>query len=253
MIERDTLVRFLDTYLEVATIDDYGYNGLQVSGSPKLSKVAFAVDAGLEVFQKAKECGADMLVVHHGIFWKKADPRIVDVHGKRVSYLIENNLSLYGAHLPLDMHDEVGNNTEIIRLLGAEVTDRMGRHGKGFVGAIGTLRLPMTCEVIAEMLDHNLKTTSHLIDIVKTPVTKIASMSGAASRADFYEAVSKGVELFITGEQSDIFHEAQDYGVSVIFAGHHATEQTGIWALERKVNEEFPGLETTFLDIPTYL
>lgn len=253
MIQRDDLCTFLDTFLDVAAVDDYGYNGLQVSGSDTLKKVAFAVDSGLEVFKKAKEINADILIVHHGLFWKRMDPRIIGTHGKRISYLLENNLNLYGVHLPLDMHNEVGNNCELIRMLGAELTARMGRHGNGFIGAIGDLRLPLTGEVIAEMVDHHLRTTSHLVNVVKKPITKIAAMSGSSSRSDFYEAVSKGVELFITGEQSDIYHEAVDYGCSVLFAGHHATEQAGIWALQRKVNEVFPGLETTFLDIPTHL
>lgn len=253
MIRRDELCAYLDTYLDVSLIDDYGYNGLQVTGTDQLKKVVFAVDAGLEVFQRANELDADMLIVHHGLFWKKSDPRIVGVHGKRIAYLIANNINLYGVHLPLDMHDEVGNNCEIIRMTGAPVTERMGRHGNGYIGAIGELNLPMKVDVIAEMLDHQLHSTSHIIDIAKEPVKKIAAMSGASSRADFYEAVAKGVELFITGEQSDIYHEAKDYGCSVIFAGHHATEQAGIWALQRKVNEVYPGLETAFLDIPTYL
>lgn len=253
MVLRDELCRFLNEYLEIEYIDDYGYNGLQVTGAEEITRVAFAVDAGLEVFQRCKELNAQMLIVHHGIFWKKADPRIIGVHGKRISYLLENDINLYGVHLPLDMHDEVGNNCEIIRLLGADITDRMGRHGKGFVGAIGTLDQPRSAVQIQNELNEKLSTKAHLVDVSTKPITKIASMSGASSRADYYEAAAKGVDLFITGEQSDIYHEIKDYGCTVIFAGHHATEQTGVWALEKKVNEQFPDLETLFLDIPTNL
>jgi len=119
-VKRDELVSFLDTFLNIKNIQDDSYNGLQVEGKDDIKKVICAVDAGLEIFEKAVEQNADMVIVHHGMFWNGLNPCITSWKKKRVEILLNHGISLYAAHLPLDMHPDVGNNAQLLTLLGFE-------------------------------------------------------------------------------------------------------------------------------------
>ncbi len=134
-MNRDDLVLYLDNYLDVHALKDYADNGLQVEGADKVTKLAFAVDACQETIDGAIAAGAQMLVVHHGLFWGKP-LLIVGPHRRRVYALLDAGCSLYAAHLPLDRHPEVGNNAQLARLLGLTVT---GELGEAFGAAVGVI------------------------------------------------------------------------------------------------------------------
>lgn len=250
MISRDELTRYLNRYLDIDNISDVSQNGLQFSGKSNVHKVLFAVDAGVETFVKAEMLRGDFLIVHHGIFWKGMDMRLVGAHLKRVATLMQSGISLYASHLPLDIHSAVGHNVELLNLIGAEVTGRFVSHGSKFIGAVGELGDAVTINELSDIYANKLNCTPTLID-EQREVKRVAVLSGASDRSVLYEAASMGVDLLITGETSDFYHDANDYGISVMFLGHHASEQPGMWALMRNIKKEFPELECDFVDIPT--
>ncbi|MDR0304180.1 MAG: Nif3-like dinuclear metal center hexameric protein [Chitinispirillales bacterium] len=252
MTSRSEISAYLDKYLSVAEIDDSSFNGLQVEGKEYVSKIAFAVDAGIEVFEKAKQENADILIVHHGLFWKKDDSRFIGMNKKRIDTLISADINLYAVHLPLDMHCEVGNNVEIIKIVGANVSGRFLKHGSGFVGATGKYGSPKSVLQIAEIIEDKLKTKPYVLD-EKRIVSVIAAASGACSSDAVIQAKEAGADLLITGEKRDFYHLANDLGISMIFAGHHASEQTGIWALKKHISVKFPDIECVYIECPTGL
>lgn len=251
-LSRNKICRYFDSLLRCPVIDDYSWNGLQVEGSEKIERIAFAVDAGIETFEKAIAWKADMIVVHHGLFWKNADPRLTGVNYARIMPLLQNNINLYAAHLPLDIHETIGNNAELIRLAGAKADGRFVPHGKEFIGMCGNLAQATSVEAIAKRLENDLACKTHVLGESRI-VTRIATLSGCAQRSVLHEAKTHGAEVLITGELSEWYHDAQDYEISVIFVGHYASEQTGIGALMGKTYHDFPSLDVTFLHTPTGL
>ncbi|MGM0443152.1 MAG: Nif3-like dinuclear metal center hexameric protein [Fibrobacterota bacterium] len=251
-MDRDRICRELSQLLNVDCIDDYAFNGLQVEGVSEVSTIAFAVDSGCEVFERAVEIGADMLIVHHGLFWKKADPSFRGVMKRRIEILQKAGISLYAVHLPLDIHDRVGNNTALLSELAVTSSEGFSRHGAEWIGRIGTLSVPRTAEEIRQEVDSFLGTESSVI-LPENTVHRVAVFTGAGGRGELSEALSCGADLLITGEEVDFYHDARDAQCSVIFAGHHGTEQAGIWALQQYVQEKYTDLATHFIDIKTFL
>jgi dinuclear metal center YbgI/SA1388 family protein len=249
---RDELTEYLDKFLSIKYVDDYSYNGLQIEGNQQIKKIGFAVDAGISTFQKAIANNVDFLIVHHGLFWKKQSPQLIGVMYKRVSALMMNDISLYAVHLPLDMHEKVGNNAGIIRLLEANKTSSFSKHGRDFIGHIGEFSESKSIDEIKSLLEEklNAKTSSVLVN---SQIKTFAVMSGACSRGDLIEAANRGVDLLITGEEMELFHDAHDYGISVIFAGHHATETVGVSLLKEDIGKNFKDIETIFIENPTGL
>ncbi|MEI7441828.1 MAG: Nif3-like dinuclear metal center hexameric protein, partial [bacterium] len=138
-----TLVQFLDQNLASSGYDDSSQNGLQVEASRQdIVKIGLAVDSGLSVLEKAVSAGCQMLIVHHGLFWKNS-PNLSGVMGKKVRTLIEGNCSLYASHLPLDGHPELGNNAEIVRLLGAKLSTPFCYSGQKTIGYVGEFSEPI--------------------------------------------------------------------------------------------------------------
>lgn len=252
-MDRSTLINYLNTLLSIKDIDDFSYNGLQFEGCSDIQRIGFAVDAGIGTFKQAAEEKLDMLIVHHGLFWKKANPVITGVHKKRLQILWENDLNLFAVHLPLDMHQEVGNNAGLIKLLGGEVVDGFSDYGRSYIGSVGELPEEMSLDSLSLKLSEMLNAEMRTIQVNDKPITKIATLSGACSRPDLYAAASKGADLFITGEPMELYHDAHDYDINVLFAGHHASETVGINLLKEKIERQFPELETVFLSHPTNL
>lgn len=252
MQNRNELVSYLNDFLNVDKIEDSSYNGLQVEGKEEIQKIAFAVDAGIEVFEKAKAINADMLIVHHGLFWEGTDPRFVGMNKKRVEILTSANINFYGVHLPLDMHDEVGNNVQIINIVGAKLSGRFLDYHNSFIGAIGKLPQEIEVSQIAEILEDKLKTKVSILG-EKRKVSIVAAASGGVGLDAVSDAKKAGADLLIVGEKRDFYHLANDLEISVIFAGHHASEQTGIWALQKHISEKFTDLECVYIECPTGL
>jgi len=244
------LIAYLDEYLRVREIEDTSQNGLQVEGPTEVRRVAFAVDACQEAFDRAVAEKAQLLIVHHGLFWEKPQ-RLVGPLFRRVRTLILGGCGLYAAHLPLDAHPEVGNNAELARQLGLQDIRPFGRYHGVEIGVAGTLEPPLP---IATLI-------GRLIQILHVPPVRVLAHGPAEARrvavisgdaVSMLEQVAEaGLDTFITGEtRHQAFHPVAELKMNVLFAGHYATEAVGPRALARHLEEKF-GLETVFLDVPT--
>ncbi|MFW6013840.1 MAG: Nif3-like dinuclear metal center hexameric protein [Candidatus Nanoarchaeia archaeon] len=251
MAKLSEIVQFLDNYLENASIKDDSFNGLQFEGKEEVNKVLFAVDTGIETFKKAVELEADMVIVHHGHFWEKLNPCIKGFAKERFDILFENQISLYASHLPLDRHREVGNNAQLLELLDAKITEDFAEFEGISISYAGIVK-GTTVENIKELIEKKLNTTCYALEFGNKRVEKIAVCSGGGGLKVFNQAIELKPDLYITGEQTELYHLAKDAGINVIFAGHHATETLGVKALSKVVSENF-NVKSEFVDIPTGL
>ena len=231
---------------------DLSLNGLQVAcQKPQISRVAFAVDACLQTFQKAAVDGADLLVVHHGLFW--GQPLAVTAgHYKRMKALLDADLALFASHLPLDAHPICGNNAVIAQVLGLEDLIPFGTYHGVNIGYAGRLETPLTLDRICEILLGGREQALQILPFGKQKVTTVGIVSGGAP-SEVREAIEQGLDLYLTGDADHtIYHEALEAGINVISGGHYATETWGVRRLAEVMASE-TGLSTVFLDSPTGL
>lgn len=252
MADLDKISYFLDTYLDIYDIKDACWNGLQFEGKKEVNKIIYCVDAGSEAFRKASSMKGDMIIVHHGHFWKNLNPSYSGWAKKRLDILNRNNISLYACHLPLDRHREVGNNSRILKLLGAIIADEFLLEDGKNIGWTGVVEDGLALSSIEKILNRELDTTCRVLDFGPENVRTIAVCSGGGGYGGFYEALAKGVDLYITGDTAEIYYTARDAGINVIFGGHHCTETVGLRALSEVVEQKFD-VESQFLDLPTGL
>jgi len=245
------IVEFLDDFLKIDEWQDKSNNGLQVEGRKDVNRIAFAVDACLEVFAKAKERGADMIVVHHGLIWGGID-YVRGIVMRRLKFLLENEISLYAAHIPLDAHPKVGNNVQLLRIVGAEPEGRFGTYKGKEIGFYGRLDEPRGVEDLARELERKLGCRVLTLKFGEETAKKVGAVSGKGAFA-LVEAAEKGLDTFITGEaEHGAYHIAKECEINVIFAGHYSTETLGVRALMNVIAEEFAGeVEVFFIDVPT--
>jgi len=248
-LKRDELVRYLDEYLKVPQIEDESQNGLQVEGAEIVDKICYAVDGCLEAFRKAAEAKAQMIIVHHGIFWGGFTP-LRGIQRGRIKELLDNDLSLYAAHLPLDLHPKVGNNVQLAKLLGLRVRGPFGEYHSIQIGVEAELKKEMGLEDFARMAEEKLGGRMRVVDFGPKLIKSVGIVSGGAGSL-VNEAGQKGLDLYFTGEPShEAFRPAQEYGVNIIYGGHYLTETVGLKALARHLKGKF-GLEWEFIELPT--
>ena len=245
------LVDWLDHYLDIHSYKDPSLNGLQVEGNPKVNKIAFAVDSSMTTFEQAADVGADMLIVHHGLFWG-SPLAIRGMHGRRVRFLLEKDISLYAAHIPLDAHKEVGNNWGLARILEmAELEDFGTWQGKP-IGVKGTFPNGTTLRELADLIEKELGEAVLVHAGGDMEVGSLGIITGGAAR-DVETAADEGLDAFLTGEpKHDVFHTPFERGINALYAGHYMTETVGVNLLREKLSAEF-GVETEFLLLPTGL
>lgn len=246
MVNAKEISGFLNEELKVKNFEDYANNGLQVENTEEIKKIGFSVDASLETFEKAKEAGCQMLITHHGMMYKGLT-HINGHHYERVKFLIENNIAVYCAHLPLDAHPIHGNNIQIVNILKLKKIKPFGEHHNQTIGYQG--EFSGTLEDVKKALEENgMKTRS--LDFGKKEIKTVAIISGGAAENTF-EAIQKGVDLYITGESSQYLHHlAKENKINVIFGGHYETEVFGVKALMPLLKEKF-NVEVEFIDVPT--
>ena len=243
------LVGYLDQYLRLPAIPDKSLNGLQVEGTPRVRRVAFAVDACAKTIRAAAGMGAGMLIVHHGMFWSNNE-RITGVMRKRIGLLVENNISLYAAHLPLDCHDEVGNNVELARILGLELGRKFANYHGVEIGYIAESDRALPRAALAGRIAKQLNCRVERLDFGPAKIKRVGIVSGEA--ADFAaEAKELGCEAFVTGETSHTaYHLAREARINVMYAGHYASETVGVKALARHLRTKM-SLDCKFISAPT--
>lgn len=248
-LSRRKITQYLNDYLNVEAISDSSRNGLQVEGKPMVARVAVAVDACLKTIRRAARMKADMLIVHHGLFWGR-DELITGVMQKRVGALLESGISLYVAHLPLDIHDGVGNNAEIARLLGFKLGPRFARYRGADIGFIVEAPESMARNTLVAKVDKALRTKSVVLAFGPPRVKRIGIVSGGGAEIA-PDAKDRGCDTFITGETSHSgYHLAKEAGINVIYAGHYASETVGVRALGRHLQRKF-ALTCKFISDPT--
>lgn len=246
-IERDELTKYLNTLLNVDQFKDYGPNGLQVEGKARIEKIVYGVTASLALIEKAIELKADAVIVHHGLFWRGQDERVVGWMKRRLQQLLVNDINLYGFHLPLDAQPEFGNNAMLGQKLGLKVCSFLGDPPILALGEL-TDRSEISLQVLAQKLQALLGRAVTTVPGDGRILKHIAWCSGGG-QGYFEDAIAAGADVYITGEISEPqAHYAHEMGVAFIAAGHHATERFGIQGLAGKVFKDL-GVEGTYIEI----
>jgi dinuclear metal center YbgI/SA1388 family protein len=237
------IIGYLDDLLDPTAYDDYGPNGLQVPGSEQIQTVVTGVSANVELFARAREQGADLVLVHHGLFWA-GPPRPLDRASKRrLQLLFDADLALAAYHLPLDGHLEVGNNALIARAIGGEEIEPFAVHGRATVGVRARFAGPgiAPAELVARVHEATGREPLAFTD-GPDPVRTIGIASGAG--ADHLD------DAFVTGEPAErSMARAREAEVHFLAAGHYATETFGVRALGERLAERF-GIRHVFVDVP---
>jgi len=251
------IAQYLDDCLRITEIQDYpnAVNGVQVDSDENITRIAAAVDARERTIRDAVAAGANLLLVHHGLFWGGVRP----LRGptlRRVDALITGRLALYSAHLPLDAHPTLGNNVLLARELGLTPTSGFARHHAIDIGVSGESNTP-TAEVIARVTTfaHRCGGSVRHTSCEKNRVTRRwAICTGAgASQETLAEAALRNVDTLIVGEGPHwTAVDAEELGIVLIYAGHYATETLGVQALAADVSVKF-GIPWSFVHAPTGL
>jgi dinuclear metal center YbgI/SA1388 family protein len=251
MTQLAEVVAYLDDYLRIREIPDapHALNGLQLSNPGTVSRVAAAVDLCRATVQMAAEQGADLLLVHHGLFWGGLRPLTGREYG-RVAALVSHNIAVYSAHLPLDLHPEVGNNAVLARQLGLSARGTFGEEYGVAIGVWGEV------EVSRAALERQLATVlgvaARVMPFGPERAHRVGIVTGAAGSM-IAQAAAAGLDSFITGEgPHHTFFDAEELGLNVFYAGHYATETVGVKALAEHLRARFD-LPWIFLDHPTGL
>jgi dinuclear metal center YbgI/SA1388 family protein len=245
----EELVGYLDGYLRIGEVPDssHAWNGLQVEGTREVKRLGVAVDCGERTLEDAVQRGCDFLIVHHGLFWDGGLP-LVGRRYRRLRHLMDAGVWLYGAHIPLDVHAEVGNSVVLARALGVEVDGTFGDYGGVDIGVRG--RLEIRREGLAARLDDLLAGPVRLVAGGVERVRTVGVITGAGGSM-IGAAIEAGVDAFVTGEGAHhTWFDAMEGGINVYYGGHYATETWGVRALASHLEARF-GLPHDFIDHPT--
>lgn len=249
----ESLFQYIDDYLSVPGHPDHrnALNGVQVEGSGEIRHIVAAVDASEASVAAAVERGADLLLVHHGLFWGGLAP-ITGRHRRRLRPLLVEDVAVYSAHLPLDAHAEVGNCVLLARALGIEPEGTFGAYEGVEIGWWGSLAEPMGPAALQERASRVLGGPVHLIPGGPDRIERVGVVTGGGASFTA-EAAERGLDALVTGEGSHHTHfDAMELGVHVVLGGHYATEVFGVKALAEHLAERFD-LTWEFLDQPTGL
>ena len=247
----ESIFQYLDGFLLVDGYPDYpqAVNGVQVGGPGEVKHVAVAVDASEATINEAVDIGADLLIVHHGLFWKGLQP-LTGRYFRKVRKLIEGEVALYSCHLPLDSHPEVGNCILLAKSLGLEIEGRFGDHQGVNVGWWGRKEGGAEAAVLVQELEVVLNGPVRLVKGGPKVMEKIGVVTGAGG-SFIEESVALGLDALVTGEMNHAeYFDAMELGISVLLGGHYATETFGVRALGAHLEERFD-LTWEFLEQPT--
>lgn len=245
------LTDYLDGYLQIAAVgdSDRALNGLQVENQGKVHRIAAAVDACQATIDAATAGGSDFLLVHHGLFWGGLEP-ITGRHAARVRRLLETGTALYSAHIPLDVHREVGNNAVLARMLGILEEDWFGQHYGQAIGLVGTLEVPL--DEFVDRVRLCLGVEPQVVAGGPTRTSRVGIVTGGGGSL-MSQARAAGVDTFLTGEGSHhTYFDAEEWRMNLVYAGHYATETVGVRALAEHLGRRF-GVPWDFVDHPTGL
>ncbi len=246
-MDRNQLIALLDELLQPQEYQDYAPNGLQVEGRREIRRIVTAVTASARAIQQAIDYDADMLLVHHGYFWRGEDPRVIGMRYRRLQRLLRQEINLVAYHLPLDGHPALGNNAQWGQRLGVEVE---GHLPHAALVCTTTLEHAMTSEELCRRAAAAVEGREPLlISGHQRPIRTIGWCSGAAQNY-LSQAAEAGLDAYLSGEVSEQnYHEAMELGICYLACGHHATERGGVMALGAWIEREL-GLACHFADEP---
>ena len=247
MAHRSDITRTLQQWLDPGRFKDYGPNGLQVEGREDVRHLVCGVTASLALIEAAIAARADMILVHHGLFWRGQDGCVTGWMKARLERLLAHQINLYAYHLPLDAHAELGNNAQWGRRQGWQADARFGDQELGFLGDLPPAQ-PSLAALVAQLVQSGGRAVTAIAGDGR-PLRRVAWCSGGA-QGYFEAAIAAGADVFVTGEISEPqAHYAAETGVAFIAAGHHASERYGVQALGEKLAAEL-GMSQQFIDIP---
>ena len=245
------IIKYCGDYLGVDKWKDYCINGLQVEGSPKISKIITGVSWSEKLIEVAIKKRAKAIIVHHGLFKSHIDfpPQVRGIVRGRLKLLLENNINLLGYHLPLDAHPVIGNNISILKLLELEKTKTIKSPEYGEIGFVGELKEAVKFNDFVDLVNKKLDTNSYTITAGSKKVKRVGVVSGGAS-PDYKTAAELGVDTYICGDiRESLVRAIEETKINFINAGHYNTEKLGIINLGKLVEKKF-GIKTEFIDIP---
>jgi dinuclear metal center YbgI/SA1388 family protein len=241
---RKILVQSFNNLLQPERFKDYGPNGLQVEGRDQVHRIVSGVTASAALIDAAIDAGADAIIVHHGLFWRGQDGRVVGWMKQRLQKLLVNDISLLAYHLPLDAHAELGNNAQLGRVLGWRSDQYFGEQQLGCLATIEAVDLGDLVQHIEARLGRSVVA----VPGDGRPLRRAAWCTGGA-QSYFESAIEAGADVFLTGEISEPqAHYAREMGVAYMAAGHHATERYGAPAVAGAIANAL-GLAHRFIDI----
>ena len=235
------VTEYLDTLLRVRDVPDEGnaVNGLQVENGGTVDRIVAAVDASLEAIENAAPAGSEggtLLLVHHGLLWDGNVP-LTGRRYRRVQALFDRNIALYSAHIPLDLHPDLGNNIVLARRLDVELEGWFGEYRGQRLGVYGELALAR--EALVKRIEGQLNASARLIPGGPETTQRVGIVTGSGG-GFIAEAVAAGIDTLITGEgPHHTYFDAMELGVNVVYAGHYATEQVGVQALAQHLGLRF--------------
>ncbi len=252
MLTNLKLEYILNEKLSSSMISDYAPNGLQIEGKKEIRKIVTGVTASLPLIDAAIERNADAILVHHGYFWKSENPCIKGMKGKRIKKLITHDINLFGYHLPLDVHLELGNNAQLAKQI--SVTHLQGLEDKPYsIPVYGNLETPISANdlkiKLESILNHEIILCDEFVDEYPSKLIKTVGICTGGGQGYIDLAASKGIDAFISGEISEqTTHSAREQGIYYFACGHHATERGGVKALGKWLADEY-NLDVEFIDI----
>lgn len=248
MITRKQLEQALTDILQSHQVRDYCPNGLQVEGSMQIEQVVTGVTASQALIEAAIAVNAQAIVVHHGYFWKGEPAAVVGMKKQRLKLLLDHDINLFAYHLPLDIHETLGNNAQLAQRLGIMVERGLEVGNKSSVAMAGRLRTPQTVSEFASTIHQVLQREPLVNGPADKRIETIAWCTGGGQ--SFIDlAAQQGFDAYLTGEASEqTIHVSNEMNVAFFAAGHHATERYGVYALGEALRERFD-LEVAFIDV----
>lgn len=247
MATREDVVKFLNEYLLADSIADNSLNGLQVQGRARVRKIVFGVSANLALFERAKKAGADMIIVHHGILWGK-EQALTGTFGSRVGFLLKNDISLLGYHLPLDKHPVVGHNALLLKAAGAHDFKPFASYHGQTIGFWGTLPKALPVKTVVQKLERVCGGKAQVLPYGPQKIRTVGIVSGGGWSM-IPDGVELGLDLFVTGVLDEPAQELCREGrITCAALGHYNSEKIGVRALMELVQKQFD-VDVQFIDI----
>ncbi|MDH5655787.1 MAG: Nif3-like dinuclear metal center hexameric protein [Spirochaetia bacterium] len=244
----EKLTSYLDELLDSSSFKDYGPNGLQIEGRKEINTIITGVSSCVDLFEAAAAKKADAVIVHHGIFWDGQNAVITKSRKDRIRPLILNDISLFAYHLPLDAHPEFGNNAGLADVLNLKNLKPFADFKGKSIGFMGEFSESLSSGDAKNLIQKKINPDARFYDFGPQQIRTAAVCSGGAQSA-LNEAIEKGADLYITGEESEwVYHLAKEERIHFVSAGHHATERFGVQLLGEHLADQF-NLNVEFVDV----